>query len=130
MAKNTPYTVRLDSELLENVKSRADKEGQTVTAIFEQALNSFLSSSNDKPDISDLVKRIEALEARTTRTTQPPEEITRELITLEEGAKLTGYAKSTFERKKSLAGIKRRDTRKKKALYDKAEIMDKIGMID
>lgn len=70
-SNKNPYSVRLDPELLDQVKSRADQDNETVTAIFEQALKSFLSGPNDNTNapidqgaINQLRARIERLESK------------------------------------------------------------------
>jgi len=146
IAMKKPYTVRLDGSLLDQIQSKADKEGETVTSIFEQALKSFLSAPNDKPDIGDLLKRVERLEATLTHTTpkkkqrsastkgktpQPIKdpELLGKLITLEEAVTLTGYTKSTLVSKFSKADITAvsRVDGNRKGLYSKSEVVEKIG---
>ena len=149
MADKKPYTVRIDEDLLNEVQNIAEQESETVTAIFEQALESFLSAPNDKPDIGDLLKRVERLEATLTpgtpkkkqksastkgKTPQPIKdpELLGKLITLEEAVTLTGYTKSTLVSKFSKADITAvsRVDGNRKGLYSKKEILDKVGMKD
>lgn len=149
IAMKKPYTVRLDDSLLNQIQDKADKEGETVTSIFEQALESFLSAPNDKPNIGNLLKRVERLEASLIHT--PPQkkqrsastkgktpqprkdpELLGELITQDEASEITGYTKSTLSSKISKENIKavKRIDGNRAGLYDKQEILDKIGYND
>ena len=56
------YTVRLDPELLEQIKATAADRGQSITHVFESALKSFLSHSIPIDDKQDILNRIARLE--------------------------------------------------------------------
>ena len=129
-----PYTVRLDSELLNQVKDRAEKEGETVTAMFEQALKSFLSSSGsvsdkdtDREEITTLTARIKRLET-IVLDKQPQTE--GELLTIKQISEITGYTVNTLSGKMSRLNIQAVDrvNGNRAGLYDRKEVMEKIGM--
>ena len=129
-----PYTIRLDSELLNQVKDRAEKEGETVTAMFEQALKSFLSSSGseadkdtDREEIATLTARIKRLET-IVLDKQPQTE--GELLTIKQISEITGYTVSTLSGKMSRLNIQAVDrvNGNRAGLYDRKEVMEKIGM--
>ena len=145
MADKKPYTVRIDEDLLNEVQNIAEQESETVTAIFEQALESFLSAPNIEDDIpidsaefEALKHRVERIEAtlKEPKSKPQPEPIrpddVGELITLEEAAALTGYSKGTLSPKFSKVGIKAVDRvdGNRAGLYSKKEILDKVGMKD
>lgn len=129
-----PYTIRLDSELLNQVKDRAEKEGETVTAMFEQALKSFLSSSGsvsdkdtDREEITTLTARIKRLETIVLDKQPEPE---GELLTIKQISELTGYTVNTLSGKMSRLNIQAVDrvNGNRAGLYDRNEVMEKIGM--
>lgn len=130
-----PYSVRLDPELLAEVKNRADQDNETVTAIFEQALESFLSAPTDKTNVSidqgaidQLRARLERLEAKFHQLDESdkhkdisfnksevqdkpnrPDPISPEeageLVTIKQISAITGYSKTSLSAKLSRAGI-------------------------
>ena len=136
MAKKELYAVRIEKDLLNEIQELAEQRGETVTSIFEQALESFLSAPNieddipiDSADIEALEGRLERIEGRLElielldrrverieatlkepKSKPKPEPIhpddVGELITLEEAAALTGYSKGTLSPKFSKVGIK------------------------
>lgn len=129
-----PYTIRLDSELLNQVKDRAEQEKGTVTAMFEQALKSFLSPSGTLSDkdtghkeIATLRARIKRLEAIVLDKQPGPK---GELLTIKEISELTGYTVSTLSGKMSRFNIQAVDrvNGNRAGLYDRNEVMEKIGM--
>lgn len=136
-----PYSVRLDPELLDKVKEYADQEGETVTAIFEQALNSFLSAPNSKADIStapdviaDLRHRIKRLETLIEDDTETDPETLNpftggDLATIEQLSVITGYSESTLSSKLSKAKIRAVDRidGNREGIYDIREVLEKVG---
>ena len=132
-----PYTIRLDSELLELIKSIAEQRGETVTAIFEQALKSFLSAPNRKDDqVSDpsqiealrqRVERLEAIVANKPDTAIDTDQL-GELITKQEAAAITGYSVNTLNRTFSQNNILEVEKRGKAGLYRKDEVLNRIGI--
>ena len=142
MAKKELYAVRIEKDLLNEIQELAEQRGETVTSIFEQALESFLSAPNieddipiDSADIEALKHRVERIEAtlKEPKSKPQPEPIhpddVGELITLEEAAALTGYSKGTLSPKFSKVGIKAVDRvdGNRAGLYSKKEILDKVG---
>ena len=142
MADKKPYTVRIDEDLLNEVQNIAEQRGETVTSIFEQALESFLSAPNieddipiDSAEIEALKRRVDRIEAtlKKPKTKPKPEPIRTddvgELITLEQASALTGYSKGTLSPKFSRLGITAVDRvdGNRAGLYSKAEILDKVG---
>ena len=142
MADKKPYTVRIDEGLLNEVQNIAEQRGETVTSIFEQALESFLSAPNieddipiDSAEIEALKRRVDRIEAtlKEPKTKPKPEPIRTddvgELITLEQASALTGYSKGTLSPKFSRLGITAVDRvdGNRAGLYSKAEILDKVG---
>lgn len=136
------YSIRLDSELLDKVKDRADQEGGTVTAIFERALISFLSAPNTEGDQSTDSKEIQALKDRVARLegivlskaeSPKPEPISPndvgDLITIKQAVALTGYSESTLSSKFSRLGVEAVDrvNGNRAGLYSKDEILERIG---
>lgn len=145
MAKKELYAVRIEKDLLNEIQELAEHRGETVTSIFEQALESFLSAPNVEDDIpidsaefEALKHRVERIEAtlKEPKSKPQPEPIrpddVGELITLEEAAALTGYSKGTLSPKFSKVGIKAVDRvdGNRAGLYSKKEILDKVGMKD
>ena len=142
MADKKPYTVRIDEDLLNEVQNIAEQRAETVTSIFEQALESFLSAPNieddipiDSAEIEALKRRVDRIEAtlKEPKTKPKPEPIRTddvgELITLEQASALTGYSKGTLSPKFSRLGITAVDRvdGNRAGLYSKKEILDKIG---
>lgn len=137
--------VRIEPEIKERLEKVAESNGETVTDIVERALQSFLKTDTDKPDLFDLSKRVQALESkfsnlqssRDTRTKKREPKRTKkedsknfgELVTVDEAEKITGYSKATLSSKFSKAGIKAVDRvdGNRAGLYDKNEILKKIG---
>ena len=142
MAKKELYAVRIEKDLLNEIQELAEQRGETVTSIFEQALESFLSAPNieddipiDSADIEALKHRVERIEAtlKEPKSKPQPEPIhpddVGELITLEEAAALTRFTKSTLSSKMSrenITAVSRVDGNRA-GLYSKKEILDKVG---
>lgn len=140
MADKKPYTIRIEPSLLNEIQQRADDQGETVTAIFEQALKWFLSHAIKKPDtltapdqVRDLAHRIERIERIVIGNPEPkPAQVVKrsgsDLITLQEISVLTGYAIGTLSGKLSRLNIKAvgRIDGNRTGLYSKAEILDKV----
>ena len=135
--EKTPYTIRLDSVLLELIKSIAEQRGETVTAIFEQALKSFLSAPNRKDDQVSDPSQIEALRQRVERLeaiviNKPDTAIDTdqfgELITKQEASILTRYSVNTLNRTFSQNNILEVGKRGKAGLYRKDEVLNRIGI--
>ena len=135
MAKKELYAVRIEKDLLNEIQELAEHRGETVTSIFEQALESFLSAPNieddipiDSADIEALEGRLERIEGRLElielldrrverieatlkepKTKTKPEPIhpddVGELITIEQAAALTRFTKSTLSSKMSRENI-------------------------
>lgn len=132
--------IRISTDLATALDKEADSTGKTKTAIVSDALSVYLSLPKEASDIDTIRKRLESLERKfaglSVIKTQPPKETPiidpdklSDLITLDEIAPLTGYTKSTLVSKMSRSGIQaiRRVGGNKAGLYDKNEIMDKIG---
>lgn len=143
MAKKELYAVRIEKDLLNDIQDIAEKRGETVTSIFEQALESFLSAPNIEDDIAidpaefeALKHRVERIEANLSKPKSKPQpepihpDDVGELITLDQAAALTGYSKGTLSPKFSRLGITAVDRvdGNRAGLYSKAEILDKVGM--
>ena len=142
MAKKELYAVRIEKDLLNEIQELAEQRGETVTSIFEQALESFLSAPNvaddipiDSAEIEALKRRVDRIEAtlKERKTKPKPEPIhpddAGELLTIEQASALTGYSKGTLSPKFSRLGITAVDRvdGNRAGLYSKAEILDKVG---
>ena len=132
-----PYTVRLDESLLNEIQATADKLGVTVTAIFEQALISFLTAPNIGNEPNDILNRLERLEAvvlhhKPIKQTEIPEnhEAFPDLLTVEQIAALTGYRIATISGKLSRNNISavKQAGGNRKGLYEKDLVLERIGM--
>lgn len=138
--------IRISTDLATALDKEADSTGKTKTTIVSDALSAYLDLPDDTSDIDTIRKRLEQLERKVDELSyQPkrieaPKEVPKEvpltdaatlgnLITLDEISSLTGYTKSTLVSKMSRAGIHaiKRVGGNKAGLYDKNEIMDKIG---
>jgi hypothetical protein len=139
----TQLNVRLPEGILEALDKRANKTGESKTDIVYKALASHLGIGSTAPDISDIVKRLEALESKFKQGTPPPKTVTTttdrgqidpddfgDVITLEEMAELTGYKKMTLVSKLSRANITAVDRvdGNKAGLYSKEEVLERIGV--
>ncbi len=141
MGKNQ-LNIRIDKALSDALDKRSEQTGKTKTAIVLSALASHLEIGSTEPDISDVVKRLEALEAKFQQRTPPPktallsERVIIEsnefgdVITLDEMEQLTGYKKMTLVSKLSRANITTVDRidGNKAGLYSKEEVLQRIGV--
>lgn len=134
--------IRISNDLATALDKEADSTGKTKTTIVSDALSVYLSLPKEVSDIDTISNRLEQLERKVDGLSYQPKriEVPKEvplvdaatlgdLITLDEIASLTGYTKSTLSSKMSRENIQaiRRVGGNKAGLYDKNEIMDKIG---
>lgn len=157
MGTKKQYTVRLEPELLETVKEKADKQGISITELFEKALSAYVGNPKSEANTSTLLERVEALEAKFHQLkeddehqdisfTKPKKKLQNkkidssgigeldpadlpELITIQQISQLTGYAVSSLRSKLSRVGVEAVDRigGNRGGLYDKQEILDKVG---
>ena len=142
MEKNQ-LNIRIDKALSDALEKHSEQTGKTKTAIVLSALASYLEIGSTEPELSDIVKRLEALESKFKQRTPPPKTVTTttdrgqidpddfgDVITLEEMAELTGYKKMTLVSKLSRANITAVDRvdGNKAGLYSKEEVLERIGV--
>lgn len=134
MAK-TQLNVRLPETLIQALDKQSEATGKNKTDIVYQALAGHLGMDPTPAGLPDIIKRLEALEAKIeSRPITTPKEIPinpaglGDLITKEEASQITGYSVATFHRSFSQQGITQKGKRGQAGLYSKEEILDKIGI--
>ena len=138
-------TFKCSDKEKEAFQNYCDKKGISISVELRALINNASGNEPDKIDIDTLHERVKALEAnfrslsdgkkqRSASPKKKPEprkdpESFGELITQDEAAELTKYTKSTLVSKMSRKNIKavKRIDGNRGGLYDKQEILDKIG---